>query len=117
VHNISQPVLCLRGREHEGEVATMTSMNIGTAVSGYGRAAASARLLAAAARPWMTGAGVCPAAVLGHPGTGQTAATRIESNGPRVESFGQAHTYLLIAQSDRQFEKSDPGSPGLRPPV
>ena len=102
----------------------MTSMNIGTAVSGSGRAAASARLLAAAVRPWMTEAGVCPAAVAGPLGASQTAsarsegnAPRIEGNGPRIEYPGQAHTQPSIAQPDRQFEKYDPGSPGLRPPV
>jgi hypothetical protein len=96
-------------------VATVTNIKIRNAVSGYARTAASARLLAAA-RPWMTEAGVCPASA--HPRHGAGGALpRIEGIGRQVLFLEPSGTSLSAHPSDRRFDTYDPGFPDLRPPV
>jgi hypothetical protein len=85
-------------------------MSIWNAVSGHGRTAASARLLAP--RPHLPGAGVCPPpARLQYVADPVTA--RIGENGRPSGSFMQQSTHV----STRQFDKHDPGLADLRPPV
>jgi hypothetical protein len=111
-------------------VATVVNITILNAVSGSFRAAASARLLLAAPRPWMSGAGVCPAPVHLRRISDETSARpdgptsderhdngRIE--GTRIGVLAAAvRSYKSFSHlSDQQFAKYDPGSTVLRPPV
>jgi hypothetical protein len=96
-------------------VATVTNINIRKAVSDHGGAAVSARLLLAA-RPWTVDAGVCPAPAQPRGGLG-LALARIEVTGRQVHLLESAYASTPAHQISRQFDKHDPGIPGLRPPV
>jgi len=76
-----------------------------TAVSGFARGAASARVRTVAPIAWMSGVGVCP--------TPDQLRSRIGDAGPAIQSFEKSRfTYLTTRQL-----KHDVGSTVLRPPV
>jgi hypothetical protein len=92
-----------------------------SAVSGYARTAASARLLAVSPqRLWSLGAGVCPAPIEPQPGGHRgTSVEGAPVNGTATGFGGLAtavertHRHL----SARQFEKCPPGFPDLSQPA
>ncbi len=91
----------------------MSTRTMQHAVSGYARGAASARLRPVAPLPLMARGGVCPLTASLHADAVISDVVRIDRNGLGVQSSDRPATQL----STRQFEKHDPGSPVLRPPV
>jgi len=82
------------------------------AVHGYARAAAAARLLTIAPRPWMTEAGVCPAPIQ----LRSVAPLSGSRDGSTGRSTGTPAAKLTHGNA-RQFDTYDPGHPFLRPPA
>jgi hypothetical protein len=96
------------------EVATVVTITLINAETGHVRPAASVCPRTIAPISWMSGAGVCPspvqlsAAAL----SARVDALRVDAAG-RGDRFAELPTY----PSARQFDKHDPGSTHLRPPV
>ncbi len=86
----------------------MSTMNINFPVSGYARGAASVRPSTAAPRPWMSEAGVCPAA--------DALRSRIGDTALAVLIGGRVDDRQYTPEYHRQ-SKHETGYPDLRPPV
>jgi hypothetical protein len=112
-HNISKPALA-RGLSEVKEVATVITTTTKIAAFGHGRPAASVRLRTVAPISWMSGVGVCPSPVqlLADLPSARVDAIGIDVAGNGVRFAEQLSTYL-----SRTFDKHDPGSTHLRPPV
>jgi hypothetical protein len=97
-------------------VASVNSINIRNAVSGYGRPAVSARPLAAALRSRLSGTGMPPALEQPRYAVAPTPVL-VDRHSGATGQYLQQTQWIITSVSDRQFDKHDPGYPAPRPPV